>query len=365
MPTVAICLNNMYLKTLSSEGVCFLKRRIYIFSSFSVFIVVAIIFAVAFVNGMTDAPNAIVSCVSTKSISLKKAVIIAAISDFAGSVSIGMFNGNVTETVINIAKLGDDKQTAAVGLAASMFSVVLWAVAAWRFGIPTSESHALIAALAGAGFAINKEFDKIDFFAWRKVIYGLAVSIFLGFAAGYVISKITAELSEFCNKEKRNFIFEKSQVLSGALMSFMHGAQDSQKFNAVLMIALSLTDFYTNKKSPIWLFVLCPVFISAGTFAGGERIIKTIGTDMIKMRSDQGFSADIAGVFCLLCSTLAGMPVSTTHTKTSAVIGVGIAEDFKALNWRIAGEMMMAWIITFPVCGFLGWFFTYLFIRIF
>lgn len=325
-------------------------------------ITVIIILAVAFVNGMTDAPNAIVSCVSTKSISLKKAVLIAAISDFAGSLTFGVLNGNVAKTVKDIAFFGSDNKTSLIGLSAAVFSVVVWAVAAWRFGIPTSESHALISSLAGAGLAVNGSFAQTDFSAWSKVFIGLFVSVILGFFAGYVITKITLI---FFKTEKSDNFFAKSQIASSALMSFMHGAQDSQKFSGLMMLALSASGFFIGKDMPLWIMVLCPIFISIGTAAGGERIIKAVGTDMLKMENEQGFSSDIAGAICLLVSTIMGMPVSTTHTKISAVMGAGVAKNFKLINWKIAFEMIAAWLITFPAGGILGWFFTRVFLCIF
>lgn len=325
-------------------------------------ITVIIILAVAFVNGMTDAPNAIVSCVSTKSISLKKAVIIAAISDFAGSLTFSLLNGSVAKTVKDIAFFGSDNQTSLISLSAAVFSVVVWAVAAWRFGIPTSESHALISALAGAGFAVNGSFVQNDFNAWSKVFCGFFVSVLLGFFSGYVITKIT---NIFFKTEKTDKFFAKSQIVSSALMSFMHGAQDSQKFTGLIMLALSASGFFRGKETPVWIMILCPLFISAGTVSGGERIIKAVGTDMLKMENDQGFSSDIAGALCLFVSTLMGMPVSTTHTKISAVMGAGVAKNIKSVNWKIAGEMIAAWLITFPACGLLGWIFTRIFLFIY
>lgn len=321
-----------------------------------------IILAVAFVNGMTDAPNAIVSCVSTKSISLKKAVVIAAISDFAGSLTFGLLNGSVAKTVKDIALFGNDNQTLLIGLSAAVFSVVVWAVAAWRFGIPTSESHALISAVAGAGFAVNGSLVQINFNAWSKVIYGLTVSAFLGVLSGYIITKFTLI---FFKTEKTDKFFSKSQIISSALMSFMHGAQDSQKFTGLMMLALSASGFISGKETPVWVMILCPLFISAGTIAGGERIIKAVGTDMLKMENNQGFSSDMAGFLCLLVSTILGMPVSTTHTKISAVIGSGVAKDYKSVDWKIAGEMVIAWLITFPACGLLGCIFTRVFLFIY
>lgn len=359
MPSAEICLNNMYFKRSLRRAFIFLGGNNLLINDFHVLFTVLFVFSVAFVNGMTDAPNAIVSCVSTKSVSLKKAVLIAAISDFAGSVTVGLLNGSVAETVINIANLGEDKQTAIIGLSASMLSVVVWAVSAWLFGIPTSESHALIAALAGAGIAVNNGISGISIDAWKKVIYGLLISVFLGFMSGFVISKLTVKF--FSAKKNADMIFKKSQVFSSAFMSFMHGAQDSQKFTGILMLVLFFSGYSEKESVPVWLLMLCPLFIAAGTATGGERIIKSVGTDMLKMRKDQGFSADIAGSLCLLISTLMGMPVSTTHTKTASVIGVGVAENVKSLDWKVAGEMIAAWLITFPACGLLGWLITKIF----
>ena len=325
--------------------------------NYLIILTIIIVFAVAFVNGMTDAPNAIVSCVTTKSISLKKAVIIASASDFAGSITLSMLNGKVVKTITDIADFKDGK-TALIGLSAAMLSVVLWAVTAWFFGIPTSESHALISALAGAGCAVNNGLSHINIFAWKKVIYGLFVSVFVGFAAGFIISKITTVLMKNSINDKTLI---KWQVISSAFMSFMHGAQDSQKFTGIIIIALSISGLYDRSETPVWISLLCPIFIAAGTATGGERIIKKIGTDMMKMGKKQGFSSDIAGSLCLLFSTLMGMPVSTTHTKTSAVLGTGVATNFESVNWKIAGEMIGAWLITFPACGVLGYILTRIF----
>jgi len=323
--------------------------------SFSAIITVLITLAVSFVNGMTDAPNAIVSCVSTGAVSLKKAVVIASVSDFTGSLIFGVFNRRVAETVIDIASIDIGGREALATLSSAMFCVVLWAASAWFFGIPTSESHALISALAGAGVALNGSFGSINLSAWSKIFSGLFVSVFVGFAAGYVISKLT---TIFFINEKINRFYGRCQVVSGALMSFMHGAQDSQKFTGIVLLAASVSGLWEDTEKYWWIYILCPLFIAAGTATGGERIIKTVGSNMIKMNNAQGFSSDIAGALCLLISTLMGMPVSTTHTKISAVMGAGVANNVKSLDKKIAGEMIGAWLVTFPCCGFLGWLLT-------
>ncbi len=334
-------------------------------SGIIVFYTVSIVLAVAFVNGWTDAPNAIASSVSTRSLKMKYAVIIAAVSDFSGAILIGGLNGNVTRTMVNISDFGNDGKTALLSVSAAMTSVVLWAVFAWFFGIPTSESHALIAGLTGASVAVNKGFDGIDFSEWKKVIYGLAVSVIFGFILGFIVSKTTVRL--FVNKDKTESdkFFSVSQVISSIFMSFMHGAQDAQKFVGVLLLVSETAVADKYDKAPIWMLVMCSLIIASGTATGGERIIKSVGMDMIKLRKDQGFSADLSGAVCLLISTLCGFPVSTTHTKTSAVLGVGVAKSIKSVNWKVASEMIAAWILTFPGCGLLGWAICSVFLKMF
>lgn len=333
--------------------------------SFPVILTVIITLSVAYVNGWTDAPNAIASSVSSRSIGIRSAVILAAVFDFLGSVIIGLANTSVTETVMNIADFGNDNRIALLSLCAAMSSVVLWAVSAWKFGIPTSESHALIAGLSGAGIAVNNGFDGININDWVKVLSGLFVSSVMGFAAGYFISKLTIVIFKNRSKEKTDNLFRRSQIFASMLMAFMHGAQDSQKFTGILMLVASVSDIQLKSKTPIWMLIMCSLIIAFGTATGGEKIIKSVGMDMIKLRKDQGFSADVAGAVCLLVSTLFGMPVSTTHTKTSAVMGVGVAKSAMSVNWRVAGEMVVAWLMTFPGCGLLGWFVTKLFLKVF
>lgn len=326
---------------------------------------VLITLAVAFVNGWTDAPNAIASCVSTETLSLKKAVVLAAVADFFGALIIGISSSKVSETVMNIAEFGNDKKLALIGLCAAMCSVVLWAVTAWRFGIPTSESHALVAGISGASVAINGNFSGINLFEWQKVIKGMFVSVVFGFIAGYIIAKLTSIAFRNINRTKRNAVFRYSQIFASMLMAFMHGAQDAQKFAGILCLVMSFsgvkTGFFESATIPLAISALT---IAAGTATGGERIIKKIGTDMVKMRVDQGFSSDLSGALCLFISTLLGFPVSTTHTKTSAVIGVGVADDIKSVNLKVAGEMIAAWLFTFPGCGLIGWAVACIFMKI-
>ncbi len=359
----------MYFKTLSSESVLFFGDFMpigdffsLIFSNFQLCLTVLITLAVAFVNGWTDAPNAIASSVATRCIPMRRAVILAAVSDFAGALLMGLISGKVTETVVSIADFGSDNKCATVALCAAMCAVVIWATAAWAFGIPTSESHALLAGIMGASVAINRSFAEIDFSQWLKVGFGLVVSTFLGFLAGYVISKITVTCFKNTEKSRADSVFKRSQIAASAFMAFMHGAQDSQKFAGILSLVVSLsTDNGEAVAGGAWTVALCSVAIALGTATGGTRIIKSVGMDMIKLRRDQGFAADIAGAICLLVSTVFGLPVSTTHTKTCAVLGVGAAKSLKSVDWSVPGEMSAAWILTFPGCALLGGIITLIF----
>lgn len=249
-----------------------------------------------------------------------------------------------------------------------MFAIVTWAVIAWAFGIPTSESHALIAGVSGAAIAIHGGLGGINFSEWSKVIYGLVISTVLGFSMGYIITKTIEKICKNVSRQKANKFFKKSQIAGAAAMSFMHGAQDGQKFMGVFMLGLFLANGYmgeTNFVIPIWLMVLCSVVMAIGTSIGGYKIIKTVGMGMVKLETYQGFAADLSGALCLFISSLFGIPVSTTHTKTTAIMGVGASKRISNVNWKIVKEMVTAWILTFPGCGLLGCVAAWIFMKIF
>jgi PiT family inorganic phosphate transporter len=263
---------------------------------------------------------------------------------------------------------GGDARVALIALCAAMFAIVLWATAAWRFGIPTSESHALIAGLSGAAIALNGGISGINISEWIKVIYGLILSTALGFAVGYLIVK-GVEVT-FCNVERSRAygLFKNAQVAAAAGMAFMHGAQDGQKFMGVFMLGLFLSNGNAGVDVfiiPVWLMVLCSLVMALGTSIGGYRIIKSVGMDMVKLEKHQGFSADLAAVLCLLLASVWGLPVSTTHTKSTSIMGVGAARRLSCVNWKIVSEMILTWILTFPGCGVIGYGMAWLFIRVF
>jgi len=323
--------------------------------------------AVIMVNGWTDAPNAIATCVSTLSMSVQAAVFMAAIFNFLGLFLMTMINSKVAQTIYNMVNFGGTND-ALIALCASLFAIVIWATAAWWFGIPTSESHALIAGITGAAIALHNGFSGINGSEWVKVLYGLVFSTFLGFAMGGIIVRITELIFRPMSRSRANVFFKNAQIVGGAAMSFMHGAQDGQKFMGVFMLVIFLADGRADVSTfqiPVWMILLCSAIMGLGTSIGGYRIIKSVGMDMCKLEKYQGFSADMAAASCLFISSMTGIPVSTTHTKTAAIMGVGAAKRLSSVNWGIVSEMVMTWILTFPGCGLIGFLMVKLFMAIF
>ncbi len=323
---------------------------------------------VILVNGWTDAPNAIATCVSTRSMNPKAAILMAAVFNFLGVLVMTTLSSTVAQTIYNMVDFGGNSHYALVALCAALFAIVLWATTAWYFGIPTSESHALIAGISGAAIALQGGIGGINMSEWVKVLYGLALSVVMGFVLGWVVVKIVEKLFKGADRRNTYGVFKKAQIAGGAGMAFMHGAQDGQKFMGVFMLGMFLAKGQSTTTQfviPIWLIILCSAVMALGTSIGGYRIIKAVGMDMVKMEKYQGFSADIAAVICLFAATIWGLPVSTTHTKTTAIMGVGAAKRIKSVNWRVVNDMVVAWLLTFPGCGIIGYLMAQIFMKIF
>ncbi len=324
---------------------------------------------VVLVNGWTDAPNAIATCVSTRAIEVRKAIIMAAIFNFLGVLVMTLINAKVAATIYNMVDFGDDSKAALIALCAAMAAIVIWATAAWYFGIPTSESHALIAGISGAAVAVQGSFSGINGSEWIKVLYGIVLSTLLGFVLGFITSKLTVAVFRNKNRMKCEKFFSKSQIAGGAAMAFMHGAQDGQKFMAIFLLGAALVNGSTTGSfegtPPFWLMILVSLIMGLGTSIGGYKIIKSVGMDMVKLKPYQGFSADLAATICLLLSSLTGIPVSTTHTKTTAIMGVGAAKRVRNVNWSIVKDLILTWVCTFPGCGLLGFLMAKLFLVLF
>ena len=194
---------------------------------------------------------------------------------------------------------------------------------------------------------------------------GVLLSTLLGFFLGWANSKIVGRVCRNMDRKRTTKVFRWAQVASGAGVAFMHGAQDGQKFMSIFVLAITLATGVGQADQmvlPIWLMFFCALNMGIGTAVGGERIIKSVGLDMVKLEPFQGFAASAATFFCLMLSTFAGLPVSTTHTNTTAIMGVGAAKRKSAVKWGIAVDMVKTWVLTFPGCGLLGFAFAHLFL---
>ncbi|MDR0958028.1 MAG: inorganic phosphate transporter [Clostridiales bacterium] len=347
------------------SGLAFLKE---VSQSMPLLIVSLLTFGVILVNGWTDAPNAIATCVSTRAMKPRHAIIMAALLNFAGIFIMTLVSDKVAMTIYNMVDFGENTNDALIALCAALFAIVTWATAAWKFGIPTSESHALIAGLSGAAIAVNSGFDGINGGQWVKVLYGLVLSTILGVGFGYGCVRLIEIICKNLDRRKTNRFFKGAQIFGAGAMAFMHGAQDGQKFMSVFLLGIFMTRGQRNVDIvgiPLWLLVACAAIMALGTSLGGMRIIKTVGMDMVKLEKYQGFAADLAAAGCLFLSSVTGLPVSTTHTKTTAIMGVGAAKRLSSVNWGIVKEMVLTWILTFPGCGLIGFIMAKLFLSIF
>ena len=331
-------------------------------------ITVALTLGVIFVNGWTDAPNAIATCVTTRCMNVRSAIIMSAIFNFLGVFVMTQINSSVASTISNMVDFGGNSSEALIALCAALFSIVVYSVGASYFGIPTSESHSLIAGLSGAAIAIQSGIGGINMEEWKKVLYGLVLSLALGWISGWVVCRLVTVICGEKDRRKTNRFFKGAQIFGAAAMSFMHGAQDGQKFIGVLFLGVAFSGGQSSVEGaviPVWLMLLCSVVMALGTSVGGEKIIKSVGMDMVKLEKYQGFSADLSAALCLLYSSLSGIPVSTTHTKTSAIMGVGAAKRLSSVNFGVVKDMVLTWIFTFPGCGLISFIMAKLFIAIF
>ena len=334
----------------------------------ALWITVVLTLGVILVNGWTDAPNAIATCVATRAMKPRNAIAMAAVFNFLGVLVMTLLSPKVAETIYNMVDFGSNAHEASIALSAAMFAIVVWAVLAWAFGIPTSESHALIAGITGSAIAMHNNLDGVNGAEWGKVLFGLVFSLVIGFALGYAVTKLIQRLCRRMNYRKANGFFDTGQVVAAAGTAFMHGAQDGQKFMGVFLLGLALAQGNVSPGAvnvPVWLMILCSLVMACGTSIGGMKIIKSVGMAMVKLEKYQGFAADISATAGLLVCSVTGMPVSTTHAKTSAIMGVGAAKRMRAVNWSVAKEMVFTWILTFPGCGLIGFLMTKLFIFIF
>ena len=331
-------------------------------------VITILVCGVILFNGWSDMPNAMTTCIATRSITPQKGLILAIIFNFLGIFIMARLSTNVAQTIFKIASFGNNAQQALMALFASLIAIVVWCFLAWLFGIPTSQNHALVAGLTGASIALNRGLSGVHMEQWGKVLAGLLIATVGGFVLAFLITKLIEKI--FKNVDRRialNF-FKKSLVLGDMSMIFMNGAQDGQKLLALLVLAAFLSNGLTDAalvSIPIWMLFLCFIIMTIGLYVGGKKIIKNVGMKMAKVETYQGTAADVASFIGLIIASFLGIPMSTTQTKTATVMGVGAAKRVSSVDWSIVKSIVITWIVTFPGCGFMGYIFTSIIMKIF
>ena len=310
--------------------------------------VLLLILAAEFVNGWTDAPNAIATVVSTRVLPPYQALLMATALNILGAMSGTAVAATIGKGIV------DSSIVTPVTIGAAMVGIIFWSTVAWYYGLPTSESHALVAGLAGAGLATSGP-DVLLWEGWQKVLIGLVFSTFLGFLGGMAIMLGIYRIFFNSRPGTVRILFGRLQIFSAALMAFSHGSNDGQKFIGVFSLALVLGGILPEFRVPLWVIFLCGIIMGVGTACGGWRIIKTMGLRLTKLEPVHGFAAETSAALVIEAATRLGVPLSTTHTINTAIMGVGSHRRFSAVRWGIAGEIVTAWILTFPVCGLIAY----------
>ena len=307
-------------------------------------ITLLLILIAEFVNGWTDAPNAIATIVSTRTLSMRKAVILAAVMNTLGAMSGTAVAATIGKGIVKPEVI--DLST----VAAAMIGIIVWSTAAYRYGLPTSESHALVAGLAGAGMAKAGP-SVLLWSGWQKVLIGIGMSTFLGFGLGLAITAAILWTFRRLRVGLARTFFRRLQFLSTAFIAFSHGSNDGQKFMGVLALGLLMGGVFTEFHIPLWVILLASGTMGLGTLFGGWRIIRTRGMRLTKLEPYHGFAATTSAGIAIQLASWFGIPLSTTHTASTAIMGVGATRRLSAVRWGVGRQIVITWILTFPACG--------------
>lgn len=310
------------------------------------------IIVLIFTNAITDAPNAIATLVGTKVMEFRKSAKMSAIFNFIGIIVMSFVNISVANCISSMVRL-DDRQNGIIVLISAMIAVILFALIAMKFGIPTSETHGLISGLTGAAVAIYG-WEAVRVSEWISVIIGLIWSIFGTLIIGWIIYKIFERIIILKNSN-----IEKMQILGCCGMSFMHGAQDGQKFIGILILFFCLLrnaeiPEVVNPLKFVPIIIYTAVIMALGVSIGGKKIVDNIGSQMVELNNKQALMSDITTIITLFIASMTGMPVSTTHAKTMSIIAIGKNENSKIDKSRVIG-ICKAWFWNFPISAGIGY----------
>ncbi len=306
------------------------------------------VLAAEFVNGWTDAPNAIATVISTGVMTPRQAVIMAVIMN-----TIGAMAGTAVAATVGKGIVAPSSLTLA-SITATMISIIIWGSLAARFGIPVSKSHALLAGLAGAAFA-GGGLDALQSAGWQKVGVGMVASLAFGFGGAFLLGRLITKFAAQAPPTRAKRTFDRLQMLSAGFMAFNHGLNDGQKFMGVFALTLLAGGAIPTFQIDWWVIVICALTMGIGTSFGGWKIIQTVGSKMTRLTTWQGFAATMAASTTISVASAYGIPLSTTHTITSAVVGVSASRRTSDVRWGVLKKIILAWFATFPACAVIAY----------
>ncbi|MCX6233865.1 MAG: inorganic phosphate transporter [Bacteroidetes bacterium] len=311
-------------------------------------ILIAIIFD--YTNGVHDSANAIATVVSTKVLSPRQAVMMAAVLNLLGAFLGTHVASTIGKGIVNAEMIANNQ----VLILAALVGAIIWNLITWFFGLPSSSSHALIGGLIGAaigykGWASLNYSTIID-----KIIIPLFMSPIAGFIGGYLLMLMLAWITYNYKPRKVSKMFRKLQIVSAAFMALSHGNNDAQKTMGIITLALLLFHVIPAFEVPLWVKISCALAMTIGTANGGWKIIKTMGHKIFRMVPIHGFAAETSASLVIMSASLFGAPISTTHVISSSILGVGSSKRISAVRWMVAGNMVVAWILTIPASAIAG-----------
>jgi PiT family inorganic phosphate transporter len=310
-------------------------------------VITALIFD--FINGFHDSANSISTVVSTRVLSPKYAVIWAAFFNFAAVFFVGTAVANTVGRGIIHLEIVDN-----LLILSALGGAIIWNLITWYYGLPSSSSHALIGGLIGAGIA-KAGTNTLIWSGIVKTTVFIVVSPVIGMILGFIFMIISLNLNRYSNIARSDKLYRKLQLVSAAVYSLGHGMNDAQKTMGIIAMALFSKGLLGNTfYIPFWVIIACYTVISLGTMFGGWRIVKTMGTKITALQPIGGFSAETAAACSIIGASIAGIPVSTTHTITGAIVGVGATKRLSAVRWGVAGHIIWAWILTIPISAIIS-----------
>jgi len=301
-----------------------------------------------YINGFHDTANAIATCVSTRALSVKAAICMAAVLNFAGAMISTKVASTIGQGIVDSANI--TQMVVLAGIAGA----IIWNLITWYYGLPSSSSHAIIGGLMGSVYA-HAGLGALRWAGLEKIVLALLISPILGTIVGFLFMLFLYRVFRNSAPSALNKHFRRLQVLSAAFMAFAHGTADAQKSMGVITMALVSYGFLKTFVVPWEVMVACATAMACGTAVGGWRIIKTVGRDFVKLQPVHGFCVETASAGVILGASALGMPTSTTHVITSTILGVGLSKRLTAVNWKVAQRIVLAWVLTIPASGLVAY----------